>query len=210
MRNFIRETLSKYIPAETVETLTDWILDYKIKVKITRSRHTKFGDYRAPQNGHGHRITINHDLNKYAFLITFIHEVAHLVVREKYKRSVAPHGNEWKHEFKVLLHPFLNHHIFPEDVLEALKKYFLNPAASSCTDVNLYRSLKKYNHHNPSSLHLEELPEQSIFQLSNGMIFKKGKLLRKRFECFEIKTKKIYLVSPVAEVELCQNKITKN
>ena len=51
---------------------------------------------------------------------------------------------------------------------------------------------------------MEKLPLKSLFKLKDGRIFRKDEKLRKRFKCTEIKTKRIYLFSPVAEVELVE------
>lgn len=200
----IHEILAKYIPSDSVTIVADWILQHKIKVKITKSRLTKFADYRPPFHGAGHRITINHDMNKYAFLITFTHEVAHLKTWLLHKNMVNPHGKEWKKEFKLLLHPLLHHSIFPPDVIIALKEYIHNPAASSCTDVQLSRVLKTYDKDTDETLHLEDIPINSLFRISNGKVFKKGVQMRKRFKCTEVKTGRIYWVSPIAEVEVVE------
>ena len=42
------------------------------------------------------------------------------------------------------------------------------------------------------------------FKLYNERIFQKGKKRRKRFECVEVKTGKLYLFNPNAEVELIE------
>ena len=39
-----------------------------------------------------HRISVNGNLNKYSFLITLIHELAHLLTFTQYKNRVDPHG----------------------------------------------------------------------------------------------------------------------
>lgn len=120
---------------------------------------------------------------------------------EKYSnKNVAPHGNEWKAEFSRLLHDCRYDGIFPPDLNKAIVKYASNPAASSCTDPDLLRALRKYGKDVPASYFLEELPENTIFSLSNGKKFKKGVKLRKRYECMEISSKKLYLVDALAEV----------
>lgn len=201
----LHDILLKYLPEEAIDTIADWIVKDSIKVKITKNRFSKLGDYRPPQNGFGHRITINHNLNKYAFLITFVHEMAHLKVWQKHNRSVSPHGEEWKHEFKIALYPFLNRNFFPEDVLVALNNYIKNPTAASCSDLDLQRVLKKYNFVNVEVLHLEDIPEKTIFQLQTGRIFRKEEKLRKRFKCTELSSKRTFLVHPLAEIELINN-----
>jgi SprT protein len=193
----LHEVLMQFVPEAAVEQLADWIVGYKIKVNITKSRYTKSGDYRAPGNGFGHRISINHDLNKYHFLITFVHEVAHLTSFVKYK-NISPHGREWKYEFKGLMDPFLHTGIFPEDVLEALQNYIRNPAATSCSDVKLTKILSKYD--GSESLFLEDLPESAVFSLKNGKKFIKGPRVKKLYRCREYTGKHEYLVHPLAEI----------
>ena len=79
------ELLNKYLPENTGKIFADWIIKYGIYIRITGNRATKHGDYRPPGRNKYHSITINHNLNKYAFLITFVHEMAHLLVWMQYK-----------------------------------------------------------------------------------------------------------------------------
>ena len=180
----------------------NWLSKYKFHFKITRSRTSKLGDYRPAHHGNPHRITVNHNLNKYSFLITLTHEVGHLVAWNKYRNKILPHGKEWKEEFRSLLLPFFSLNIFPEDILKCLTNYSLNPKASSCTDLHLVKVLKKYDE-NSSFIHLEDIPVKCIFRLRNGREFIKGERIRKRFKCVDVSSKKEYLVSPVAEVIQC-------
>ncbi|NQT77465.1 MAG: SprT-like domain-containing protein [Bacteroidetes bacterium] len=178
----------------------DWLQQYKIHLKITRKRSSKLGDYRSPHNGKGHHITVNHDLNPYAFLITLIHEIAHLITWEKYRNKVRAHGREWKDAYRELMVPFMNMDLFPEDIHTALQFYLKKSYASSGSDLTLSRCLQKYDP-NPG-ITLEELDEGSIFQLTNGRIFKKGPLLRKRYRCISLDNKRTYLVNPLVIVEV--------
>jgi SprT protein len=139
-----KNVLSKYIPEQSVHTIALWVRQYNFDLKITSSRSTKLGDYRSPFKGQRHKITVNHNLNRYAFLITLVHEVAHLTAFEKFSHRIKPHGEEWKQEYQRLMHPFLHDNILPNDVQLALKSYLINPAASSCADENLLRTLKRY------------------------------------------------------------------
>src|SRR5262245_37357366 len=116
-REDIEEVLGKYLPHNAVAQCTDWLIKYKVKLKITRSRASRYGDYTSPTRHSGHVITVNHNLNKYFFLLTLIHELAHLLCHEKYHRSVAPHGGEWKNEFIRLLDPATGRKFFPPDLV---------------------------------------------------------------------------------------------
>lgn len=196
--------LSKYIPEAAVESIALWIVNYDFKLKIKKERSTKLGDYSSPHNGMNHVITVNHNLNKYSFLITLIHEVAHLTTFNKYKNTVAPHGAEWKNEFKTLMQPYLVSEVFPVDVLNAIRRYLNNPAASSCTDTHLLRTLKHYDE-NPGQVFLEHLPYKSVFLFNENKVFEKGERIRKRYRCIEIATGKVYLFNPLTEVELFEN-----
>ena len=199
--------LKRYIPAAAVEIAAQWILQFRFHLKITEGRSSKLGDYTSPHAKGIHYITVNHNLNAYAFFITYVHEVAHLVTYEQFKHArpaVRPHGKEWKRNFKNLIWPFLNETVFPPEVLHTLKNYMNNPAASSCSDADLQRVLRRYDANQDLKL-LEELPMNTIFEV-NGRTFKKGRLLRKRYECLEMSSKKIYLVSNIAEVKEVEGK----
>ena len=195
------EILKKYLPEKSVEKIAEWIINYDFKLKIKKERSTRLGDYTAPHAGLNHTITINHNLNKYAFLITLVHEVAHLVTYNNYKNSVNPHGKEWKQNFQTLIQPFLTTDIFPLEIFAALRKYMNNPAASSCSDLNLLRNLKLHDE-NTDTVFLEYLPLHAIFLYNGSRVFQKGEKIRKRFKCKEINTGAIYLFNPLAEVEL--------
>lgn len=189
------------MPAEAAPLIARWIEHFRVEIKITRSRSSVFGDYRHPHGQHGHRISINHDQNHFAFLITLVHEFAHLICWNKYKTTVKPHGEEWKREFKELMHPFFELTIFPGEVVTALKKYLHNPAASSCTDIHLMNTLRHYDTHK-STIPVKNIPAGSLFSMKNGRMFRKGERIRTRFRCVEIKTNQIYFFHPTAEVYL--------
>lgn len=198
--------LSKYMPEAAAPIISEWINDTCCRFKVTRSRKTKLGDYRAPFKGSPHQITVNHDLNPYAFLITSIHEFAHLKTYQDHKSKVKPHGAEWKQNFVKLMEPFIKLSIFPSDILVAISSYMNNPTASSCTDLNLYRTLKKYDRENDAgSMVIEDLSQGTLFTLKNGREFKKMEKIRKRYKCLEIATNRVYLFHPVAEVFILQH-----
>ncbi|NGF55075.1 SprT family zinc-dependent metalloprotease [Parapusillimonas sp. SGNA-6] len=192
--------LSKYIPEQAAPIISQWINDTGCRFKVTRSRSSKLGDYRAPFRGQTHQITVNHDLNPFAFLITTIHEFAHLKTWNEFKNGVKPHGVEWKRNFKLLIEPFIRLQIFPSDILKAVTTYMDNPAASSCTDLHLYRTLKNYDTKDSSAQHVEDLENNSVFCLKNGRSFQKLEKIRKRYKCIALDSQKIYLFHPLAEV----------
>lgn len=194
--------LARYLPPDAAPLIGRWIDHFQCEFKISRNRGTKFGDYRAPFDGKGHRISVNYDLNAYAFLVTTVHEFAHLYTWNQHKHQVRPHGAEWKMNFQKMMQPFFEKNVFPADLQQAIVKYLNNPAASSCADLNLYRTLRKYDAPKPSAVTVEKVPLKALFKLKDGRVFSKEEKLRKRFKCLEVSTRRFYLFSPVAEVEL--------
>jgi len=191
------------IPKASIPLIKKWIKELNILVKIKKSRNTKLGDFTVNKKEE-YLISINKDLNKYAFLITLTHEIAHAFVREKYKRKVAPHGIEWKITFKEMMLNFLNADIFPDDLLRPLSKHIKNPKASTVNDYNLSDMLRKYDSN--KQLILSEIPDGSIFSTLNGRQFVKLNKLRKRYKCKATDSNKIYLFNPLAAVALLDNK----
>jgi hypothetical protein len=197
--------LIKYIPEPAVPVIARWIVEYDFKLKIKRERNTKLGDYRSPLGNQNHTITINYNLNKYAFLITLVHEVAHLVTFTKHKDNVNPHGEEWKQNYKQLMRFFLTPDFFPTDVLLALQKHLISPAASSCSDANLLRVLKRHDAKSDGKIFIETLPHKTVFKYNGERFFEKGERIRTRYRCKEIATGSIYLFHALAEVELTES-----
>lgn len=197
------DVLAKYLPEHAVKPVFDMIVSHEVHLKIVNERVTRHGDYRRAPSGK-HEITVNANLNQYRFLMTLVHEIAHLAAFEKYGRGIKPHGNEWKHTFRLLILPFIRPEIFPPVLLPLLARHFRNPAASSDTDATLALALKQYDPKNDKS-YIFELPYGSAFRIHNGKIFRKGALRTKRYECIELKSGRTYLFNPNAEVELLPN-----
>lgn len=194
--------LQDYLPQGSFDEVLYYLQHYKVHLTITRKRESILGDYRNAHAGKNHRISVNGNLNKYAFLITLLHELAHLFTYEKFGHRVQAHGREWKDEFGKILARFLTQKVFPPDIETALLNTLRNPAASSCGDEKLLRVLHRYDEKPAGVLLVEQLAEGTLFSIKGGRIFKKGEKVRKRFKCLEIKTGKYYLFSPVYEVQL--------
>lgn len=196
----MQETLQNYIPEQAIEGVLQLLANENVIVKIKQERKTRHGDYKKLPSGK-HQITINSNLNQYRFLITLIHEIAHLKAYKNYGRFIKPHGVEWKRTFQHLMLPYIHPSIFTDDLLPLLANHFKNPKASSDTDIKLALALKQFDAPNGKT-YIFEVPLGSRFKMYNGREFKKGGKRVKRYECVEIDTGKVYLFNPNAEVDL--------
>lgn len=194
--------LLDFIPPAAQPMITELLAIDHLVVKVKNERKTRHGDYRELPNGK-HQITINSNLNIYRFLTTLIHEIAHFEAYRRHGRFIKPHGKEWKQTFQHLMLPFLRPEIFPLELLPLLANHFKNPKASSDTDTKLSYALKQFDESNDKT-YVFELPLNTTFKLYNGRVFKKGNKRRKRYECVEISSGKLYLFNPNAEVELLE------
>ncbi len=196
--------LQSYLPAGSFEEVLHYLQHYHVHLTISRQRQSVLGDYRHALPGRNHRISVNGNLNKFAFLITLLHELAHLFTYEKFGHRVSAHGHEWKDEFSKILAKFLLQKVFPPDIEKTLLQTLKNPAASSCGDEKLLRVLHRYDDQKEGVQLVEQLPDGALFLIKGGRIFKKEEKIRKRYKCVEVKTGKYYLFSAVYEVSVIQ------
>lgn len=201
-----RDILSKYVPEDSLEKVLILLKRHPCNLKITKRRSTKHGDFRRYKDGRV-RISINNDPNRYRFLITLVHEYAHLVTFKEGKH-VRPHGREWQYNFQRLMLPFLSPDIFPEEILRALSAYLKKPKASTDGDIHLSLALRHFDPEKSGAM-VFELPEQSLFQYRNRT-FVKGEKRRTRYECVEVATHKKYIFHPHAEVDPITNQNMKH
>lgn len=189
----------RHVPENAVHYCLDLWLAKPFHFKVTSKRNSKLGDYRFDPNNASHAISVNHDLNQYSFLITYIHEVAHLLTKERNGRRVPPHGKAWQKNFQELMEPLLSDLIFPNEILQPLKKHMRKPKASTHSDSKLLDILRKFDE-NPSDLTpLEQLDEGDIFEFNQKM-YQKIHLRRTRVLCQQAGTSRKYLISKMAMV----------
>jgi hypothetical protein len=194
------EHLNHYMPAGASEKMLEYLNRYRVHLTITRTRKSILGDYRHATHQDNHRISVNGSLNKYAFLITLIHELGHLVTFQQYGHRVSAHGKEWKKSYRDILEEFMRMKLFPADIQQTLGKSLHNLPASSCSDIHLTRVLKNYDTDKAMVL-VEDIPEGQHFATADGLHFVRGRQIRKRIECRETRSGKLYLFSPVYEVK---------
>lgn len=196
----VTEKLKAFVPAGFETMVADLLFEHPVSFKIVKPRSTKLGDFRPPFQGSKPQITVNGDLNPYAFLVTTLHEFAHLHTHLQFGSRVKPHGEEWKTTYRNLLLPAIDSGLLPQDILNALVNSLASTKASSCSDVQLTRVLRKYDKPKNGVVLLESLPKNTTFALQ-GKHFIKGELRRKRYLCEEITGKRQYLVHALSEVK---------
>ena len=196
----MRNQILNYIPEASTNYLIEILNKENIQILVKKERKTKHGDFRVLKNGKC-QITINSNLNPYRFLITLIHEIAHYRVYKIFEKKVKPHGKEWKDIFKYMMLPLLNPKVFPKNLIPYILNYIKNPKASTDTDFNLSLALRSFDI-DKEKKYIFEMDMGSNFKIYNGRVFILEEKLRKRYKCKEIKTGKIYLFSPNAEIEL--------
>ena len=193
------------VPEGTAHRVHDLLAGQRVVVTLARPRRTKLGDHRPPVRGRTHhRITVNDNLNPYAFLTTLLHEIAHVATWERLRQRVRrypPHGREWKEEFGAILEPFVDDALLPPDIARALAAFMRNPAAASCSDRGLVLALAKYDQAEPGRRRVEELPAGALFRVDTGRVFRLGPRLRSRYQCFEQPGGAEYRVHGLSRVE---------
>ncbi len=200
----LETALQRFLPEAAVARACEMLRQYPHHLIITPPRSTKLGDFTARRGGR-HLLTVNGNLNCYAFLITLMHELAHLITYLEHRDNVKPHGTEWKSAFRTTLSPFIRAGVFPNDISEAVKNYMADPGASTCTDIKLSKVLAKYDKNsNPNVMLLDDVPAGAKFYYGRTKrIFQKGAKLRTRYKCIELPAKHQYLFSPLVKVMLC-------
>ena len=190
--------ICSFLPKKTCQLINRWIFELNVDIKLSKARKTKLGDFKVINNNF--YITINDNLNKYSFLITLVHEIAHAFVYRKHRNNVKPHGVEWKQTFKLMMLNFMTPNHLPNDILKCLSKHLINPTYSSFSDIELAKVLRNYN--NKKTLILDEIDDRSIFRTLDNVnkLYIKGKKRRKYYECIEKKSCTKYLFHPLTEV----------
>jgi len=193
--------LEPFLPAGTLPLVEKMLANEVFHIVVTRPRKTKLGDFRHPRPGEVPRLTVNGNLEPNNFLITLVHEVAHLKIWNKYKNKVKPHGDEWKNCYSTLLSEFLGKGFFPDNLENALVAHVKMPKYTSVADQQLMRALRleKNDQHNDDGKYVEDLNKGEAFYLQNRVFVIEEKL-RKNYLCKELPSGKKYRVSALARV----------
>jgi len=194
--------IGDHVPASAQSHCIKLWLRYPFYFKVTSQRVSKLGDYRYHRGHNTHQISVNGTLNRYAFLITYLHEVAHLLAFQRYGFNIMPHGREWKACFRALMKPMLNTDTFPKGLLTLLIQHMRNPKATSGSDKKLSLALRRYDPNDGSTLLIDILPGE-IFHFRK-MLMAKESVRRTRAICRDVNSGKRYYISLAAPVWLAK------
>ncbi|HNQ12986.1 MAG TPA: hypothetical protein PKH65_03395 [Bacteroidia bacterium] len=200
-RNELKKVLHHFIPQKSITRCINLLVYYNVEFVVAPSRSSKYGDSSNDSELKKYKITVNEDLNRYSFLITLIHEIAHISTWKKYPRVAHPHGLHWKKEYRRHMKYFLGENIFPKPLVHALAHFIEDPSSTSCNNFNLHKVLMAYDKPKRGWYYLERLQYNSKFKINTGRIFIKRKVLKKNIECREFFTKDIYLLSRLMMVK---------
>ncbi|MGB3585756.1 MAG: SprT-like domain-containing protein, partial [Tunicatimonas sp.] len=142
--------------------------------------------------------SVNRTLPAEAFLLTYLHEVAHLMAFQRHGFRIRPHGAEWKSCFRQLLQPVLTEPMVPEEVRIPLQRYAQNPKATVHADATLLRALLREQSTN-GQIPLSSVAEQQPF-VFQGRKFLKERVRRTRALCREVTSGKKYTIALTAYV----------
>lgn len=199
--------LKPFLPKGSFKKILYYFEKYSVFLKITKERRSKNGDYRAPSRKYPmHRISVNSNLNPYNFLITLLHEIAHMMTFIKFGSRVTAHGREWQSNFRIVFSDFRNQGIFPAELESKIAQHLNNVKATTCSDSELQRTLKAYDVRQPDVKFVEEIPLNGQFKIKDGRTYRVIKKLRTRYYCLELETNRFFYVPALLEVKEIREK----
>lgn len=201
----LTDVFNTYLPAASADYGRALWQQYGFTLRVVRPRRTRLGDFRVLPQGTTF-ITVNADLNPHAFLITYVHEVAHAHVHRTYKRRGKPHGRAWQMAFQRLMQPLLTEAVFPASILESLRNYLVKPAATTSACPALMLALRQNGTCVTDAVAaggvlLRDVPEGQAFRFAKKT-YVRGTLRRTRVVCKEVTTGRSYAILAHALVDV--------
>lgn len=191
--------LNKYFLENISPVIYNIIRENDFYFKIAKKRNSKYGDFKPSVNGRS-KITVNHDLDKDHFLVTFLHEYAHFKVWEKIKNLQNPHGELWKLEFYNLIKDFHRLNGFSVGIGERLLKTFKLKNNKITFSKNKLSEILSRNADDNIQF-LKDLGSKDQFSDYKGNVFELIEKRRTRFLCRNIKTKRLFLIHGLYKIK---------
>lgn len=189
-----------FLPAGSEPFITRLLREVPTEIVPVQTRESKHGDFTKERGRPYGRITVNVCGNRYRFLLTLVHELAHARVVALHRRRVRPHGQEWKDEFARLLFRLLRYQVLPARLRRAVYLHALDPKSTDEYDTELQLALRRYDT-SDKRLTVAELQEGTRFSLDGKLVLRRGKLIRRRIQCVGSRGQ-IFSVLPAARVDI--------
>ncbi len=191
------DVFDEFLPASAAAYGRQLWQQYPFQFRVSKPRRTRLGDFKALPDGTLH-ITVNADLNPYAFLLTYVHEVAHAMVHRQTKAAKRrlrpkPHGPEWQLTFQQLMQPLLTEAVYPPAILDPLRDYMRQPAATSYAHPTLMNALREADGKPLGQVLLHDVPEGQAFRFAKKT-FVRGTFRRTRIVCKEVESGRSYTI----------------
>lgn len=175
-----------------IESFEEIVVDHPVIIRVSASRKSKYGDFRSFPGNRKDSISVNGNLIEPAFMLTLIHELAHKITWDEFKRSVEPHGREWKNNMRLLLLKFLELEVFPTNLASAIKFHLNDWKAVTIRMKEVYEVLMQLE--GKDMIELDSLSIGESFLTEDGKSFFKEENLRKYVICLSRDNNKRYRV----------------
>lgn len=185
--------LQPYLPEGSLELASRWLSVPSLTVKLVSRGNYRLGTYSYRSNGR-QSIILNTKQDRYSFLITMAHEVAHMQARQQWGLKIAPHGPEWQLICRRLLLEAAEIPSLPEDIRQAMHLVAAAPKSTHLANKTAARIFMQYSEKYDGMTLLADLPTGSRFVLDDGRVFLKGEKNRTRYKCMLQGTSKYYLI----------------
>ncbi|HRZ41226.1 MAG TPA: hypothetical protein P5228_00820 [Bacteroidales bacterium] len=185
--------LESLLPEGAFAWILPMLTNSKVALKLTARRGQRLGAYQRDRSGH-QTILINILQDPYSLFITFLHEIAHMQVRNFCKGRPQPHGPEWKQAFSRLLMEASALPSLPDDIRGLMRQMAKSPKSRQFSTVAAGQVLIRYSLHPGHEVLLCDLPEGARFQTPDGKTYVKGERIRTRYKCQKDGTSSWWLI----------------
>ncbi|MFY0643937.1 MAG: SprT-like domain-containing protein [Bacteroidia bacterium] len=197
--NQVYQYLSTTLGVERAEVITEYLNKHECELILCKPRRSKLGDFSV--RGKQKRIKINRNLNQFRFMLTLIHEIAHLKTHYELGWKCKPHGEEWKDNYRLLLEIWKIGDLFSHSV-ELINLFNYEVAKpSACSGIHKEKEavLGQFDSNN-TGVQLGNVAEGQEF-IFKEVLYRKIKNRRTRTLCIRLSNQKMYTIHQASLVE---------
>lgn len=191
--------LAPFLPAGSLEVIGEWLRVDNLSIKLTSGRGQRLGAYKREASGM-QTILLNRNQDPYSFLITLVHEIAHMQARKLYGRHVQPHGLEWKQTYSRLIIKAAAIPSLPADICAMMAEIARSPESRHYGKISVSKVLLKYSTKAEPGELLCDIPPGTRFRMPDGKVYIKGEKIRTRYRCKLDGASSVWLISGAVPV----------